>query len=207
MKIELKNNRKNVKFQHISGSQKRTSPSFVYHDDWIGSTTKFDDLGSKYICFWWRVHVRMMAATRILGQFGAFVVHVLRNQRYVSERCAYKEQYEQCWGSPRRVPGVDMHQTGLSLLWIIVYLCFTTFLHSSHNYFCHLLHEKPKGTPWKPLRRYCRKVCSLLLICRINCAETTIVLRCKTHSSWREIGEAANRRRRWRLCVSAFDCL
>lgn len=97
MKIELKKNRKNVKFQHISGSQKRTSPSFVYHDDWIGSTTKFDDLGWKYICFWRRVHVRMMAAIRILGQFGAFVVHVLRNQRYVSERCAYKEQYEQCW--------------------------------------------------------------------------------------------------------------
>lgn len=105
-------------------------------------------------------------------------------------------------GSPRRVPGVDMHQTGSSLLWIIVYLCFTTFLHSSHNYFCHLLHEKPSASPWKPLRRYCRKVCSLLLICRINCAETTIVLRCKTHSSWREIGEAANGRRRGRaLCL------
>lgn len=49
---------------------------------WAGNIFAFD------VC--------MMAATRILGQFGAFVVHVLRNQRYVFERCAYKEQYEQC---------------------------------------------------------------------------------------------------------------
>ena len=47
MKIELKKNRKSVKFQHISGSQKSTSPTFLYNDDWIGSTTEFDNLGWK----------------------------------------------------------------------------------------------------------------------------------------------------------------
>lgn len=107
------------------------------------------------------------------------------------------------WKSERRaesrnieVTGVGIHQTGLSLLWIIVYLCFKTFLHSSHNYFCHLLHDKPSVTPWKPLRRYCRKVCSLLLICRINCAETTKMQ--NTDSLWTEIGEAAHSTRWWR---------
>ena len=52
---------------------------------------------------------------------------------------------------------------------------FSSFFHSSHNYFCHF---------WKgmPLKRECPKVCTLITIFTIDCIETT-----KTKSSWREI--------------------
>lgn len=49
----------------------------------------------------------------------------------------------------------------------------TLFLDSAHDFFNHFLYKHRSATPGMPLRRSCTKACSRLLICRINCAETT----------------------------------